>query len=311
MFQAAEGEDAGIYIKAGNKSGNAVVALKANGSTIWSWHIWVTDYDPETTNVTIPSATWPSDHTLMNRNLGATSITPGDINTQGVAYQFGRKDPFPSSSGVRPSNRLTSVFHRSIYNGAGTELTVSNTGTGISFGNPLYEDDIQGIKYAVQNPSKYIVSATTTGNVFCWTTSLQIASKGPNGLKFDMWGASGPAGTDIGKTVFDPCPKGWRVPVDPGITVTLLSVYSAGNMVAEKGIDMGAYGFFPYTGYIIGDGSNGGLWFESTYWGGLWLGRQGGFGAMSMKFSEYQGLQAANETSFAVYGLPVRCEKEW
>ena len=315
MFQASAGENAGIYIKAGSASGNAVVALKADGSTIWSWHIWVTDYNPETTNVTIPSATSTFPHVLMNRNLGATSTTPGDVNTTGLGYQFGRKDPFPSFDGTRPENAMTQAVHRSIYNGHGTQLTVAAAGTGISFGNPMYENDVQGIKYAVQNPSKYILSTTTpnTGNVYCWTTSIHAASRGPNSLKFDMWGFSGPTGIDLGKTVFDPCPTGWRVPGDPGITVTLTGVYSADKVQSKKGVDFGEYGFFPYSGYIYGDGGNGGYWCEPTYLGAMWYGRQGGFGAMALAFAEYHtnGMYSANQAYYPVYGLPVRCEKEW
>ena len=32
----------------GELSGNAVIAATdADGNTLWSWHLWITDYDPD------------------------------------------------------------------------------------------------------------------------------------------------------------------------------------------------------------------------------------------------------------------------
>lgn len=36
-----------VQTNASAGEGNAVVALTMNGEIVWSWHIWVTDYDPE------------------------------------------------------------------------------------------------------------------------------------------------------------------------------------------------------------------------------------------------------------------------
>lgn len=77
--------------------GNALVAVKdENGVILWSWHIWVVDYDPENQN-----QTYYSGAVMMDRNLGATAAMP-DLNdiagtwtpASGVLYQWGRKDPF-------------------------------------------------------------------------------------------------------------------------------------------------------------------------------------------------------------------------
>ena len=35
---------------------------------------------------------------MMDRNLGATSATPGNVGSLGLLYQWGRKDPFLGSS---------------------------------------------------------------------------------------------------------------------------------------------------------------------------------------------------------------------
>ena len=74
------------------KEGNAVIAAKdASGNILWSWHIWLTD-QPQ-------AQVYNNDAgTMMDRNLGATSATPGDVGALGLLYQWGRKDPFLGSS---------------------------------------------------------------------------------------------------------------------------------------------------------------------------------------------------------------------
>ena len=74
-------------------AGNAVIAVKdALGTILWSWHIWVTDYDPVATQ-----QTYISGAVMMDRNLGALNMTPGDVGSHGLFYQWGRKDPFAGS----------------------------------------------------------------------------------------------------------------------------------------------------------------------------------------------------------------------
>ena len=70
-------------------NGNASIAVRNSKDVIlWSWHIWCSEEG------------W-NDHvyannagTMMDRNLGATSATPGDVGAFGLLYQWGRKDPF-------------------------------------------------------------------------------------------------------------------------------------------------------------------------------------------------------------------------
>lgn len=72
------------------KAGNAVIAVKdALGTILWSWHIWVVDFDPAETQQTLFSGA-----IIMDRNLGATGIVPGSLDSFGFYYQWGRKDPF-------------------------------------------------------------------------------------------------------------------------------------------------------------------------------------------------------------------------
>ena len=76
------------------REGNAVIAAKdALGTILWSWHIWLTDQPEE-------QVYYNNAGTMMDRNLGATSATPGDVGALGLLYQWGRKDPFLGSSSI-------------------------------------------------------------------------------------------------------------------------------------------------------------------------------------------------------------------
>lgn len=78
----------------GAEYGNALIAVKnANGTILWSWHIWLCDFDPETSAYRAGNGIL-----LMDRNLGATMAEVNNEASRGRAsgmlYQWGRKDPF-------------------------------------------------------------------------------------------------------------------------------------------------------------------------------------------------------------------------
>ena len=69
------------------RKGNAVVAAKDDkGHVLWSWHIWLTDM-PQ-------GQEFLNGDVVMDRNLGAVSVTPLSQESYGLLYQWGRKDPF-------------------------------------------------------------------------------------------------------------------------------------------------------------------------------------------------------------------------
>lgn len=79
--------------------GNAVIAAKnSKGTILWSWHIWCA------------SEGWQEQEyynnagVMMDRNLGATSATPGSVGAIGLFYQWGRKDPFLGLSSISSSS---------------------------------------------------------------------------------------------------------------------------------------------------------------------------------------------------------------
>jgi uncharacterized protein YjdB len=60
------------------REGNAVIAAKdASGNILWSWHIWLTD-EPQVQEY------YNNAGTMMDRNLGAASATPGDVGALGL-----------------------------------------------------------------------------------------------------------------------------------------------------------------------------------------------------------------------------------
>ena len=76
-----------IYFEKKNfEKGNAMISLVKNGKIVWSWHIWSTD-KPKT--IEVNREKW------MDRNLGATTTTPNDLDVYGLSYNPGNPFPFP------------------------------------------------------------------------------------------------------------------------------------------------------------------------------------------------------------------------
>ncbi len=86
------------------RQGNAVIAARnSDGTILWSWHIW------------LASEGWKEQvyyndaGTMMDRNLGATSATPGEVGAFGLMYQWGRKDPFLGAAALDANTQAVST----------------------------------------------------------------------------------------------------------------------------------------------------------------------------------------------------------
>ncbi len=153
------------------REGNAVIAAKdASGKILWSWHIWLTDQPLEQVYKN-------STGTMLDRNLGATSSTPGDVSSLGLFYQWGRKDPFLGSSSIEEE---TAIVAESTITWPSPVTSSSNTGN---------------VEYATANPTTYIIE---NRNNYDWYYT------GSDATDDSRWQSS--------KTIYDPCPAGWRVP---------------------------------------------------------------------------------------------------
>lgn len=106
------------------KDGNAVIAAKnSKGTILWSWHIWCAE-EGWTEHVYANNA-----GTMMDRNLGATSATPGDVGALGLLYQWGRKDPFLGSSSISESVLAVSTGAWNTASGGSVANTEANPTT--------------------------------------------------------------------------------------------------------------------------------------------------------------------------------------
>ena len=186
-----------ITITGGTNVGNALLALKASDGTIlWSWHIWVVDdlADQTYTNC-------EGQPTFLDRNLGATSNEYASRYAVGLYYQYGRKDPF-----VIRTDAFT-VTKSGDYYTADVEITdvvVRNS-------------DNSNMSWTIKNPSTRIVyTNTASGNPpKGFNNWLEPTAEIENN-----WGCPGKV-TSVAecdaskggyKTIYDPCPAGYRVP---------------------------------------------------------------------------------------------------
>ena len=186
-----------ITIKGGTNVGNALLALKASDGTIlWSWHIWVVDdlADQTYTNC-------EGQPTFLDRNLGATSNEYDNRYSIGLYYQYGRKDPF-----VIRTDAFTVTSSGDYYTADVeiTEVVVRNS-------------DNSNMSWTIKNPSTRIVHTNTaSGNPpKGFNNWLEPTAEIENN-----WGSPGKvtsvdecAASKGGyKTIYDPCPAGYRVP---------------------------------------------------------------------------------------------------
>ena len=203
-------------VKAGDiQSGNAVVAVKKGGIIVWSWHLWfapqdalstiaVTNYQGKTYNFTKETLGWKPtqwsgttyeqprtvkvkvEQTVANngtKQVSEFTITqnPGNVRKGAITYyQFGRKDAFP---GVDASKLA-----------AGSHFT-ENAGDNMS------------IKNGIQHPDYEYTDGPSWWNNYSY---------------YNLWSADntvdGHNDNSVVKTVYDPCPVGFKMPASNAFT---------------------------------------------------------------------------------------------
>jgi len=239
------GRDREITVTTNNALGNALIALKHDGVVYWSWHIWVTDYNG--------SATWTNNgYEMMDRNMGAIAAE-NSLDGRGLYYQWGRKDPTPGTGTA----------------GAGLFKFVLRPK---EVGSNSWDYFRNHLLYAIQNPDMYIQELAQYGNGYGWYWPNYDASD-------YLWKTE-----DSKKTMYDPCPAGWKVPMttDPWKDASGTIIFAKGP---NAGIDYGTNGLFPVTGvrrlafsgvleiwnpdssgyYWCGNNSKRTFWFSSNY----------------------------------------------
>lgn len=176
-----------VELNAG-KTGNAVVAAKKDGVIVWSWHVWVTDYDPSEAPMIYTGAN--GTYTFMDRNLGASTNEKYTAGSFGLFYQWGRKDPFVGADGVE-----SNVYVKK-YDMEGNQVREVNEL------RPIYDDyTTTNLDLSIQNPTVFYYAPSSAWPVVDWLTDdAQLQDN-------DLWG-----GVSGHKSIYDPCPEGWMVP---------------------------------------------------------------------------------------------------
>ena len=176
------------------KEGNAVIAVyDKNGKVLWSWHIWITD-TPQVLSYKEGETTI----SMLDRNLGATAAkwdgseasSGQPLETYGLYYQWGRKDPSmgPPTWDYAPINMVTAPY----YDYSSAEKDAAEV---VRFAAPTLKD-------AVENPMYLIMpTAQTQTYYFNWLYEKNDF----------LWGYDASKGSNERKTIYDPCPYGFKV----------------------------------------------------------------------------------------------------
>jgi uncharacterized protein (TIGR02145 family) len=257
-----------LTVSTGSAEGNAVIAIKVGAEIKWSWHVWVTNY--------VPSG---EPGTFMDRNLGALSNNRNDnggVNALGLLYQWGRKDPFPGSSGV------SSDSESAIYNAGGAISGV------------LKENAPSGpnLEVSIANPLTFYYS---TGGNYDWYAS-------GTGVRSNyLWNS-----VEDRKTPYDPCPTGWKIP-----TMSDWDLLTIDNFLPQSNVPKGRTGarhggWYPAAGYRNHDNGNlSHVGVEGQYW------NSSPFGTKARILYFYSNFLLPGNTNHRACGFPVRCIREW
>ena len=305
------------------KSGNAVVAVTKGNTVVWSWHLWfapksaltpipVTNYQGKTYNFTTETLGWKPkgevttynaprtvkvkvEQTIANggtKQFTVINITQNNGGKkEGIAtlYQFGRKDALPGTDTFYPTN----------------SYSFDNTTGGRSLG------------YAIQHPENMFIYAQTGTYYYDWC----------NATYYNLWSAdnttTGFNDNAVVKTVYDPCPVGFKMPASNAFTgFTSNGQYQSGaaNINANGTADSwdkfsAAYGhnfytngsktatiFFPASGFRSnGDGSLVNVGYCGYYWSAVPDGTNSGCG-LSFSWSNVYPQDVGNRS----YGFAAR-----
>jgi len=231
---------------------------------------------------------------VMDRNLGATSNEIGKTSALGLLYQWGRKDPFLGPANTSDDEKMAKSTL------ATWPETVTST------------EEVGTVEYATQHPTTFIYGNSTNSD---WQ---YVQDK-------NRWAST--------KTMYDPCPYGWRVPDGGknGLWATALGVSSSWTttknwMSAYHGMNFGntdkrlgtdATIWYPATGYLY----NGVDYFSNLSSKGFWWSCTTVYNEYATEFFEryanYFSIASNGETDLngmfygnRSYAYSVRCVKQ-
>ena len=239
----------------------------------------------------------------MDRALGAistgttTAATTNQeaVNRFGMHYQWGRKDPFTPSITTAGWPGGEEV---QIYNATGNPITKGHYGIGTTDEEFKYDNTtITTINDLIQNPSTHYAKGDGTNNVPIASATMPRGNK--KGSLTPWWNPTI-------KTLYDPCPNGYRIPKSgtygQASDWTISNPYSGLTAGYTWKIESRA-SFFPASGHrssSIGHfgavGTSGNSWlttlYDSTY---------------GYKLHFHSGAVDPINYYYRSEGLPVRC----
>ncbi len=195
-----------LYVTVNERTiGNVgLAAYDRNDKILWSWHIWI---EPDISLVSL------GEYTLMDRNLGAT-FSPGagqGFNADniysglGFYYQWGRKDPFFQPAIYRSSTTQNQVWYKKVLENGVWEWKRMDSVEVLNVDNQTVAES-WSIEASTSLPTTYF----GTDNLNEWQSSYRLSTSAIN----DLWGYvgdNGVKGNSFAKTMYDPCPPGYRV----------------------------------------------------------------------------------------------------
>lgn len=183
-----EPKDPKSNIKDG-EGGNALIgAFDKDNELLWSWHLWVCP-DMDTNGDGIVGADelekhlqeWSTGYQFLDRNLGALSNKPG-LTSLGLLYQWGRKDPFIGAGEITENAKRMYTWN--------LENFPWNSDAGVL--------SVEAARKAPTTLSTGALKSEGNDYPLLWGTDQGFKTNGE---------------IDAGnKTIYDPCPVGYRVP---------------------------------------------------------------------------------------------------
>lgn len=222
-------------IPSGNsfKQGNAIIAVRdASGTIMWSWHIWVTDY--------IPNLPADKDDPMKDKRITNAYGEQFTIMPVNVGWFDNERSSFPAAN-VSVRVRQNNGGEQRIFN------IIQKSGQEVSWGNTFYQwgrkdpqrpAEIRGISSATDitpRDKQCFYNGTSPFETSKSPVDIGVAIKSPatfythdfhnnilaetifyTSLYTNYWGgddfsASG-GRLNFDKTIYDPCPFGYRVP---------------------------------------------------------------------------------------------------
>lgn len=275
---SVEYKDGYIYFETApdkSRNGNVLIALFDDcDRVIWSWHIWITEYEPDYQYVVVDGGTANPALKMMDRNLGSLSNGKHVGTGLGLLYQWGRKDPFFGPFEYTSPGIVSYIQERNEFEFI-TDSRTATTGT---------------VSYSTYHPTHFIYrGGDNDGN---WLNE-SVAG---------LWSEE--------KTMYDPCPPGWKVPVAPhwNSAKTAIGTFEDGlSTIAEDQNGNEVTVWYPASGYLNANSKNiDTVGFEGHYW---YASPRDAGTAYSFKFDKDNIILNSNYDEKA-QGNSVRCVKD-